>query len=211
MSSSEVFVAGYFTDFVSTRAAMARLGISDCDVGDIRLHFPLQNWLAENHKLDVLPAVIAYPPGEYDATGVLFMTQFKEGYCNENQDPLPNVHERPRDRAVKEWLVNEAGVPESHLVWVKMWDLDALTIRGFVPKRNNIKGPSIIKAVTKEQLNAYFDYKRDVDPDALMSDFLKIYDEMEKQKQEQKQKEEEEVEQAPEVDLDEGGESETVQ
>ncbi|KAF5376674.1 hypothetical protein D9615_007907 [Tricholomella constricta] len=188
--SNEMFVAGYYMDFATTHAAMERLGIDDRGVEDYRLELPLRNWLAENNKLDVLPGAIPYPPGTYSSTGILFMTQFIERYCNRNRDPLPDVYERPRDRAVKEWLVTEAGVPESNLVWVAMWDLTSLTLSGFIPTRNDFKGPRTYRKMTSEEVKARAEYLSNGGTIVQLSAFLKMYDE---KKEKEKEKEEAQI------------------
>jgi hypothetical protein len=97
-----VIVAGYYMDFSTTRAIMAKLNIDDRGAQDDRLELSINNWLGENGKTTPLAGAIIHPSAR-DITnqedGMLLMTGFV--YDSFTADPI--VEEGDKDRAVKAW------------------------------------------------------------------------------------------------------------
>ena len=73
-----MFVAGYFLTFATTHALMDKLQIDDRGVEIERIEYPINNWLAERGKCNMLAGAIGHPitgdPSRED--GILIMTQF---------------------------------------------------------------------------------------------------------------------------------------
>ncbi|KAF8630327.1 hypothetical protein AX17_005436 [Amanita inopinata Kibby_2008] len=148
-----VFVVGYYLNFASTRALMKILGIDTRDVEDESLSFPINNWLAENEKRHILAGAIIHPSRQKDRTatedGILFMSGFyKKGHY---KIPGFSVEETDDDRKVKEWLINEGGANSEELEWMQMWDEFCLTLCGFVPTKNDVKGRAVYKIVSPQE------------------------------------------------------------
>jgi hypothetical protein len=150
-----VFVVGYYLTYTRVRALMERLGVDDRDINDERLHWPINNWLAETGKLHILAGSIIHPSRGNDPNatkdGILFMTGFykRRGIYDEREE----------DRKVKEWLVKEGGVNPEELQWMQMWDEFDMTLGGIVPKKNDFKGRLVFITLTAEEQQKYFECK----------------------------------------------------
>lgn len=161
-------------NFDSTRAAMAKLNIDTRKVNDLRLEWPINNWLAETSKLNILAGAIRHPRyTSKEEDGILFMCRFIQAYCNEARDPVL-IEEHSRDKEVKDWLMNEGGVKESEIEFVSMWDLSNLTRSGVIPTCNNIQGPSPppIRATTEEEFHQWCAYRETHDPKPSLGQFM---------------------------------------
>lgn len=154
-----MFVAGYFLTFATARALMHKLQIDDRGVEIERIEYPINNWLAERGKCNILAGAIGHPitgdPSRED--GILLMTQFIL-----TSQPNPVVKEGDRDLLVKEWLLNEGGVNPDDLEWMSLWDDFNLTRNGISPRCNEVRGhrtapfvPPSSKLVSAEQLKRW--------------------------------------------------------
>lgn len=85
------------------------------------------------------------------------------------------MEERDKDKAVKEWLVQESGVQADELEWVTLWDNVGLTRTGFTPKPSWPHGFER-KVATEEQIQKWRDYsnsRKDEDPIMTLGDIVK--------------------------------------
>jgi hypothetical protein len=133
-----MYVAGYFMTFATIRALLNKLEIDDRGVEEERLEWPINNWLAEQGRLNMLAGSIGHPvTGKPDKDdGILLMTQFLFTGWESN----PVVQENDRDIRVKEWLMNEVGIKPDEMEWMSLWDDFELTRSGIAPQRNEIRG-----------------------------------------------------------------------
>jgi hypothetical protein len=151
-----MYVAGYYLTYATVRALMSKLEIDDRGVEDFRLEYPVNNFLAEQGKYNMLAGAISHPvtgdPTQED--GILIMTQFLE-----TDESNPVVEEQNRDIRVKQWLLHEGGVKPDEMEWMSLWDRFYLTPRnGISPRRNNVHGH-----VTPADL--YYPHSKVVPPD----------------------------------------------
>jgi hypothetical protein len=132
------YVAGYYMTFTTTRALMAKLQIDDRGVEDEHLEHPINNWLAEQSRHNVLTGAICHPvTGQRDKEdGMLIMTTFLRVSRGDN----PVVEEQERDIHVKDWLSNEGGVKPDEMEWMSLFDYFYLTRNGIRPECNDVHG-----------------------------------------------------------------------
>jgi len=132
---------------------MDKFRIDDRGVEDARLEFPINNWLAEQGKLDILAGSISHPikgePNEED--GTLFMTQF----ARLSHDGNHVLQEREIDLRLKDWLINQCAVNADELEWISLQDRFNLTISGIYPRRNDIRGTATHRIVPADMMERW--------------------------------------------------------
>jgi hypothetical protein len=98
-------------------------------VEDYALKGPINNWLVDIDKLDVLSALVVDTVA--DQPGILFIS--KHIWVDiENNPPLA---EEGADVAVKAWLEGYCGVPLDQLRWFTIIDRSRITLNGFKPQK----------------------------------------------------------------------------
>src|SRR5262245_32958689 len=95
-------VGGYWMNFATARQLASTLGIDlgdDTKQNNLRMEFPINNWLADNGKLNCKAGVLQWPQdgGEW---GLIFLSQFR--YADWTK-PC-NLVEDEKDIEVKKWL-----------------------------------------------------------------------------------------------------------
>jgi len=146
-------IAGYLVSYSDARAIMGKLQIPDKGVDNIRLQFPLNDWLAKTKRYNIVCTTVGDVYSCYmDAEGVFLMTHIKNVRRRESQDGETLV-ERDKDRYVKAWLVEEGGVNGDNLQWMSFPDGDELNFLPFGarPTRNMICGPWVHYELTPAQ------------------------------------------------------------
>lgn len=146
-----VKLGGYFFDIGAARKLCEALGISADEVPDFRLERPINNWLVDQNRLDILAAWTKWPkkqnppaPHPDAKPGIVMCTKF----WNVREDkPGPDKPEDEKDLKVKRWLI-ENGV--SKLEWVCFLDLEAITRISAYPRKLPVN-PPIGKTVTLEE------------------------------------------------------------
>jgi len=117
-------VAGYFFSYSDARAIMDKLQIPDKGVDDIRLNFPINDWLAKTKRYNVFCTTVGHVYSGYkDAEGVLIITHIKNHHHPQTVEPLV---ERDRDMYAKKLLTEEGGAKEDSLQWMSFPDADRL-------------------------------------------------------------------------------------
>lgn len=132
--------------FATTHTLMKTYNINDKGVEDDRLEFPINDWLFENNKLEVLAGAIHHPDCERGTReddfedGMLLVTQFLW------QDRIPKdpssitLTEGTAEQSAEAWLV-DGGADSEDLEWLCIWDTFGLTKCGVRPKYTNVRGP----------------------------------------------------------------------
>jgi hypothetical protein len=93
-----VIVAGYYMNFITSRAVMDKLKIHDRGTEDNCLEFLINNWLIESGRTTLLAGVIGHPSSPVSQEGgLLLMTHFV--YDSSTSNPI--VEERDIDGAVE--------------------------------------------------------------------------------------------------------------
>lgn len=167
-------------DFAATRAVMANLHIPDRGVEDDRLENPINDWLAENGKLNVLAGAIAHPTKKKShlEDGILLITRSIQARRNTAFSEA-DVSEHSADKVTREWLVREGGAQADEIDFVCLWDDFELTRNGFAPSRNNIQGhrpPSTTKYVTSADIRRWRDSNGGNMPPIPMAEFFRNED-----------------------------------
>lgn len=128
------YVSGYYMDFNSVHALMSKLGIHDRGMRDAELYHPVNNWLAEHGKKDILACTMPHPikATSWEEDGMIIMTHII--LCDAHL-VLPECDEK--DEKVKRWLVDECGLKPDELEWHRFFDKYWLTINGTEPRTND--------------------------------------------------------------------------
>ncbi|KAF8172491.1 hypothetical protein BJ912DRAFT_1148139 [Pholiota molesta] len=127
------YINGYFMAFHEARKIGRQLGI---DVGEdnnlyhnIHLEMVINDWLANNNKLETKSALIGWPRGS-EIAGIVFISHFRH-WEPPREDP-DEPHEE--DLKIKAWL-ESFGV--KGLQWVSTWDEGgSITLNGTQPCRS---------------------------------------------------------------------------
>jgi len=148
-------IAGYVLSYSDARAMMDRLQIPDKGVEDLRLEYPINDWLAKTNRCEIVCLSDGHMlnPGYKAAKGVFLITHSKSVRRPQSQDGETLV-ERDKDRYAKKWLMEDGGAREDSLRWVSFPDASKLGLwnGGTRPRQNNVRGPSFEYRATHKQL-----------------------------------------------------------
>jgi len=146
-------IAGYLLSYSDARAMMDRLQIPDKGVEDIRLKYPINDWLAKTKRYNIVCMTDGhmFNPGYKDAKGVLLITRIK-GLRRCRSEDVETLVERVEDKHVKRWLVEEGGAKDDSLRWISFPDGEKLGLWSGRPEENNVQGPLFHYRATHKQL-----------------------------------------------------------
>ncbi|KAF8966883.1 hypothetical protein BDZ97DRAFT_1805703, partial [Flammula alnicola] len=122
-------IGGYYMSFSTVHKIMEALKIPNLhDCEDNMLEFPINYWLCEQNKMDVLAAYIEWD----DQPGMMLVSSFK--WVENGLPDSGDLKEGELDEAIaKKWLIDEADVKPEELKWITLVDDQRITLNGIRP------------------------------------------------------------------------------